>query len=156
MLYPSYIHDSVCRWRIVKKIKYFEVISNTHEFSRVCEVAQSRLVYANKFPWIAQSYFLNEWGLHDLRWPEWNSVPFYRDPASSRILGFQIPELCINYILWLHVKSFILARWKPSFLLPGSRFVWTKLSRVITSARLGGMKMLVTHQFERTQRSTFQ
>ena len=65
---------------------------------------------------------------------------------------YMIPELFMNYILWLHVKSFILARWNPSFLLPGSRFFWMKLSHVITSARLSGMKMLVNTSFWKNQK----
>ena len=31
----SYIGDLVCRWRIVKKLRYFEVILNIFKFSRV-------------------------------------------------------------------------------------------------------------------------
>ena len=51
--------------------------------------------------------------------------------------------LFINYVLWLHVKRFILARRDPSFVQPGSRFVGTKFSHVISSFRLGGIKKLI-------------
>ena len=46
-----------CRWFIVKKIKYFEVMLNIFELSRVWENIESWLVYANKLFWIAQPYF---------------------------------------------------------------------------------------------------
>ena len=49
----------------------------------------------------------------------------------------------VRYILWLHVKSFILARRDPLFVLPGSRFAETKLSHVIASSRLSEIKKLI-------------
>ena len=55
----------------------------------------------------------------------------------------QCYELIINYILRLHVKSFILARLDPSFTLPGSRFARAKFSHVIASVRLSVMKKLI-------------
>ena len=42
---------------LLKKLKYFEVILNIFEFSRVWENVESWLVYANKLFWIAQPYF---------------------------------------------------------------------------------------------------
>ena len=60
----------------------------------------------------------------------------------------QCYKLFINYILRLHVKSFILASRDPSFALPGFRFAETKCSFVITSARLSGMKMLINTSSE--------
>ena len=50
---------------------------------------------------------------------------------------------CINYILQLHIKCFILTRWDPSFVQPGSCFAGMKFSHVITSARLGRIKELI-------------
>ena len=42
---PGYMHSSACRWFIVKiKLKYFEVMLNIFEFSRVWENAESWLV----------------------------------------------------------------------------------------------------------------
>ena len=64
----------------------------------------------------------------------------------------QCYKLFINYILRLHVKSFIPARRDPSFVLPGSRFAGTKFFHVIASTRLSGMKKLI----ENINRSTFQ
>ena len=52
-------------------------------------------------------------------------------------------KVFINYILRLHVKSFIPARLDPSFVLPGSRFSGTKFSHEIASARLSRMKKLI-------------
>ena len=49
------MRDSACRWSIVKKLTYFEVILN-FEFSRAWEIVEYWLVHANKFPWISQSY----------------------------------------------------------------------------------------------------
>ena len=42
---------------LLKKMKYFEVMLNIFEFSRVWGNVESWLVYANKLFWIAQSYF---------------------------------------------------------------------------------------------------
>ena len=42
------MRDSACRWFIVKKLKYFEVMLNIFEFSRAWENVESWLVYANK------------------------------------------------------------------------------------------------------------
>ena len=44
-----------CRWFIVKKLKYFEVMLNIFEFLRVRENVE--FVYANKLFWIVQIYF---------------------------------------------------------------------------------------------------
>ena len=52
-------------------------------------------------------------------------------------------KLFINYILRLHVKSFIPARWSLSFALTGSWFSGTKFSNVITSACISGMRKLI-------------
>ena len=46
--------DSAGRWFIFKKLKYFEVMLNIFEFSRVWENVKSWLVYANKLFWIVQ------------------------------------------------------------------------------------------------------
>ena len=43
---------------LLKQLKYFEVMLSIFEFSRVWENVESWLVYANKFFWIVQSYFL--------------------------------------------------------------------------------------------------
>ena len=43
---PCYMHDSACRWFVVKKAKMFQSY-----------VKHFWLVYANKPFWIAQSYF---------------------------------------------------------------------------------------------------
>ena len=70
-------------------------------------------------------------------------TPVGRDEILSRFAGTrQCYKLFINYILRLHVKSFIPARRDPSFVLPGSRFAEAKFSHV-TSARLSGMKKLI-------------
>ena len=45
---------------LLKKLKYFEVILNIFEISWVWENVESWLVYANKFFWIAQPYFLTD------------------------------------------------------------------------------------------------
>ena len=66
----------------------------------------------------------------------WNSVAFC---LGSR----QCYKLFINYILQLQAKSFILTMQNPSFVLPGFHFAGTKLSHVITSARLNEMKKLI-------------
>ena len=59
-------------------------------------------------------------------------------PGSSQCY---IP--CINYILQLHIKCFILTRWDPFFVQPGSCFAGTKFSHVITSVHLGRIKELI-------------
>ena len=41
----------------LKKLKYFEIMSNIFEFSCVRENVESWLVYASKLFWIAQTYF---------------------------------------------------------------------------------------------------
>ena len=52
-------------------------------------------------------------------------IPVGRDPGSvtnsSLIISRQCYKLFISYILRLHVKSFIPARWDPCFVLPESR-----------------------------------
>ena len=68
----------------------------------------------------------------------------------------QCYKLFINYILRLHVKSFILASRDASFALPGFRFAETKRSFVITSARLSGMKMLINTSSEMYFYGSFQ
>ena len=55
----------------------------------------------------------------------------------------QCYKLFINYILGIHVKSFIPAKRGPTFVLPGSRFAGTKFSHVIALACLSGMKKLI-------------
>ena len=55
----------------------------------------------------------------------------------------QCYKLFINYILQLHVKSFIPARQDPSFVLPAFHFAGTKFYHVIATARLNGMKKLI-------------
>ena len=55
----------------------------------------------------------------------------------------QCYKLFINYILRLHVKSYIPARQDPSFVLPGFHFTGTKFYHVIATARLNGMKKLI-------------
>ena len=42
---------------LLKKLKYFEIMLNIFEFSRVLENIESWLVYVNKLFWIAQPYF---------------------------------------------------------------------------------------------------
>ena len=54
---PCYMRDSTCKWLIVKKLKYFEVMLNMFKLLRVWENVESWLVYSNKLLWIAQSYF---------------------------------------------------------------------------------------------------
>ena len=71
------------------------------------------------------------WWLDDPGWLGWNFVPFCQNPGSV---------LFINHILQLNVKSFILARRNPSFVLPESCFARTKFNNVMASARLTGMK----------------
>ena len=95
---------------LLKKLKYFEVISNIHEFCRVRETAESRLVYVNKFPWNAQSYFLTEevviiWSLL----AGMKSCPVLQGSWQFRDSG--IPDSRTLHKLWVHVKSFILV-WK--------------------------------------------
>ena len=77
------------------------------------------------------------WWLHDPVWPGWNPVPFCWDPGS----------IFINYILRLHVKSFIPARRDPSFVLLESCFAEMKFSNVIASSRISGMNKLVQGLF---------
>ena len=62
--------------------------------------------------------------------------------------SWQCYKFFINYILQLHVKSFILARWGRSFVLPGSCFARMKFSFVITSACLSRLKKLITKSIE--------
>ena len=42
---------------LLKKLKYFEVMLNIFEFSRVSENVESWLVYPNKLLWITQPWF---------------------------------------------------------------------------------------------------
>ena len=46
---PGYMRDSVCKWSIVKKLKYFEFMLKMFGFFRVWEIVKSSLVHANKF-----------------------------------------------------------------------------------------------------------
>ena len=50
-------------------------------------------------------------------------------------------KLFINYILQLHVKSFIPTNRDPFFVVPGSSLAGTKFSHVIASAHLNGIKL---------------
>ena len=50
--------------------------------------------------------------------------------------SWQCYKIFINYILWLHVKSFIPAKQDPFFMLRGFRFGGTKCSHVINLAHL--------------------
>ena len=65
----------------------------------------------------------------------------------SRLAGIKfypvLPGSLQCYKLRLHLKSFVPAKRDPSFLLPGSPFVGTKFSHVITSNYLSGMKKLI-------------
>ena len=63
----------------------------------------------------------------------------------------QCYKFFINYILRLHVKSFIPAGRDPSIVLPGSRFAGTKFSHVIPSAHLSGMKISIEVHFNRSK-----
>lgn len=54
--------------------------------------------------------------------------------------SWQCYELVINYILWLHVKSFFLARRHCSFIMPGYHFAGTNFSHVIALAPLAKWK----------------
>ena len=71
-----------------------------------------------------------------ITWSRFAGMKFCPALPGSR----QYSKLFINFILWLHGKSFIPARRDPAFVLPGSRFARTKFSHVIASARLSGMK----------------
>ena len=51
------MRDVACRWFIVKKLKYFEVMLNIFELLRVWENVEFWLVSANKISWIVQPYF---------------------------------------------------------------------------------------------------
>ena len=45
---------------LLKKLKHFEVMLNIFEFSQVWQNVESWLVYANRYFWIAQLYFLED------------------------------------------------------------------------------------------------
>ena len=45
---------------LLKILKYFDVLLNIFEFSRVKEIAESWLVSGNEFSWIIQSSFWTE------------------------------------------------------------------------------------------------
>ena len=47
------------------------------------------------------------------------------------------------------MKSFILVKLDPFFVLPGFRFAGAKFSHVIASARLSGMKHNIAHAYKR-------
>ena len=51
------MRDSLAGGLFLKKLKYFEVMWNIFEFSRVWENVESWLVSANKLFWIAQPHF---------------------------------------------------------------------------------------------------
>ena len=61
-----------------------------------------------------------------------------------------------NFILQLHVTSFIPARRNPSFELPGCRFAGKKFSHVVSSACLSAMKKSINTSVWKIYRSTFQ
>ena len=53
---PCYIHESACRWFIIKLLIYFKVmLKNIFEFYRMSEIAESWMAYGIKFSWIAES-----------------------------------------------------------------------------------------------------
>ena len=55
-----YIDNTACKWWIIKKPKiYWRYVKHFWIFPRE-EIAQSWLVYVNKFSWIIQSCFLME------------------------------------------------------------------------------------------------
>ena len=66
----------------------------------------------------------------------------------------QCYKLFINYILGIHVKSFIPVKRGPTFVLPGSRFAGTKFSHVIALACLSGMKKLINSSLWKNPKST--
>ena len=79
-------------------------------------------------------------------------IPVGRDEILSRFTGFPtVLQTRQCYILRLHVKGFISARWDPSFVPPGSRFAVTKFFQIVTSFLLSGMKKWIN-----TLLSTFQ
>ena len=46
------MYDTACKWFMGKNLKYFVVMFNIFELSRVWEYVESWLVYANNFFWI--------------------------------------------------------------------------------------------------------
>ena len=81
---------------------------------------------------------------------EWKTLYNKRVITWSRFAGMkfcpalpqslQYSKLFINFIMWLHEKSFIPARRDPAFVLLGSRFAGTTFSHVIIPSRPSGMK----------------
>ena len=68
-------------------------------------------------------------------------IPICPDKLCPILSGSrQCYKLLINYVLLLHVKSFIPVRRYPFIVLPGSPFDRMKSSHVIPSARLSGIK----------------
>ena len=65
----------------------------------------------------------------------------------------QCYKLFVNYILWLHVISFISTRLDPSCVLPGSRFAGTKFSHIIPLTRISGMKTIILHILPATSKT---
>ena len=57
-----------------------------------------------------------------ITWSRFAGMKFCPTLPGSR----QYSKLFINFILWLHGKSFIPARRDPAFVLPGSHFAGTK------------------------------
>ena len=74
-----------------------------------------------------------------ITWSRFAGMKFCPALPGSR----QYSKLFINFILWLHGKSFIPARQDPAFVLPGSRFAGTKFSHEIASVRLSATKNLI-------------
>ena len=61
--------------------------------------------------------------------------------------SWQYCKLFLNFIMWLHGKSFIPARWDPAVVLPGSRFSGTKVSHTIIRSRSSAMKNMVKSMY---------
>ena len=138
---------SQSKWKCLKKV-FLEITGNT----------LLRFYLILSFCWLIHLcfcyiYWIIDWFL------EQNLIRNFKDLipkvviAWSRLAGIkfclvlpgsrQCLKLFINYILWLHVKSFIPARREPSFALPQSCFAGTKFSRVIASTCLSGIKKLM-------------
>ena len=74
-----------------------------------------------------------------ITWSRLAGMKFCPALSESR----QCYKLFINCIMQWYVKRFIPGRRDPSFVQPGSRFVRTKFSHVIVSARLSEIKKLI-------------
>ena len=86
-----------------------------------------------------------------ITWSRFAGMKFCPALPRSR----QYSKLFINFILWLHGKSFIPARRDPAFVPPGSRFAGTKFSHVIVSARLSATKNLISIEYISIDRRYF-